>query len=66
MAKRNLRIVRRERNVPVLGTCENCNAQFSGDPRMGNAQSAIQDAFNRHKCQSQDETAKATSQAPSK
>ena len=54
MAKRNLRIVRRVRNVPVLGICENCNAQFSGDPRMGNAQSAIQEAFNKHKCQSQD------------
>ncbi len=66
MAKRNLRIVRRERNVPVLGMCESCNAQFSGDPRMGNAQSAIQEAFNRHKCQSQDEAASAASQAPSK
>jgi len=66
MAKRNLRIVRRERNVPVLGMCESCNAQFSGDPRMGNAQSAIQEAFNRHKCQGQDEAAKTASQAPSK
>ncbi|HZQ69045.1 MAG TPA: hypothetical protein VFA68_11055 [Terriglobales bacterium] len=55
MAKRNLRIIRRERNVPVLGICEQCSEQFSGDPRMGNAQSAIQDAFNRHKCQTQPE-----------
>ena len=51
MAKRNLRFVKRVRNVPVLGICERCNAQFSGDPNMGNAQSAIQEQFNAHKCQ---------------
>jgi len=34
----------------VLGVCEYCNAQFSGDPDMGNAQSAIQEQFNAHKC----------------
>jgi len=34
----------------VLGICEHCNAQFSGDPNMGNAQSAIQEQFNLHKC----------------
>jgi len=34
----------------VLGICERCNAQFSGDPNMGNAQSAIQEQFNAHKC----------------
>jgi hypothetical protein len=50
MPKRNLRIVKRIRNVPVLGICEYCNAQFSGDPNMGNAQSAIQEQFNVHKC----------------
>jgi hypothetical protein len=50
MPKRNLRIVKRARNVPVLGICERCNAQFSGDPNMGNAQSAIQEQFNAHKC----------------
>jgi hypothetical protein len=54
MAKRNLRIVKRVRNVPVLGICEHCKAQFSGNPNMGNAQSAIQEQFNAHKCQSQD------------
>jgi hypothetical protein len=54
MAKRNLRIVKRVRNVPVLGICEHCNAQFSGDPNMGNAQSAIQEQFNAHKCKSED------------
>jgi len=54
MAKRNLRIVKRVRNVPVLGICEHCKAQFSGNPNMGNAQSAIQEQFNAHKCQSED------------
>ncbi len=54
MAKRNLRIVKRVRNVPVLGICERCKAQFSGNPNMGNAQSAIQEQFNAHKCQSED------------
>lgn len=51
MPKRNLRIVKRVRNVPVIGICELCNAQFSGDPSRGNAQSAIQEQFNAHKCQ---------------
>ena len=51
MPKRNLRIVKRVRNVPVLGICEQCNAQFSGDPSRGNAQSAIQGQFNAHKCE---------------
>lgn len=50
MPKRNLRIVKRVRNVPVRGVCESCNAEFSGDPNMGNAQSAIQEQFNVHKC----------------
>jgi hypothetical protein len=51
MAKRNLRIVRRVRNVPVLGICELCNAQFPADALSGNAQSVIQKQFNAHKCQ---------------
>jgi hypothetical protein len=34
----------------VLGICEYCNMQFSGDPNTGNAQSAIQEQFNAHKC----------------
>ena len=50
MPKRNLRIVKRVRNVPILGICEYCKAEFSGDPNMGNAQSAIQEQFNTHKC----------------
>jgi hypothetical protein len=51
MPKRNLRIVKRVRNVPVIGVCEQCNTQFFGDPNRGNAQSAIQEQFNAHKCE---------------
>ena len=54
MPKRHLRIVKRVRNVPVLGICEYCNAQFSGDPNSGNAESAIQKQFNAHKCKPED------------
>jgi hypothetical protein len=50
MPKRNLRIVKRVRNLPVLGICEACNMEFSGNPALGNAQSAIQGQFNLHKC----------------
>jgi len=60
MPKRSLRIVKRVRNVPVLGVCELCNAQFSGNPKMGNAQSAIQERFNTHKCKSEDASQNAT------
>jgi hypothetical protein len=42
----------------VLGICENCNIQFSGNPNMGNAQSAIQEQFNAHKCK-QEESSQA-------
>jgi hypothetical protein len=58
-AKLGLRIVKRVRNVPVLGIREYCNTQFSGDPNMGNAQSAIQEKFNAHKCQRLDESQNA-------
>jgi hypothetical protein len=50
MPKRNLRIVKRIRNIPALGICERCNEQFVGDPDRGNAQSSIQNQFNAHKC----------------
>jgi len=61
MPKRKLRIVKRLRNVPVLGICEHCNAQFLGDPNMGNSQSAIQEQFNRHKCEAESANAAAAS-----
>ncbi|MFY9660198.1 MAG: hypothetical protein WAJ97_06220 [Terriglobales bacterium] len=56
MPKRHLRIVKRVRNVAVLGICEFCSAQFSGDPNSGNAESAIQKQFNAHQCKPLDET----------
>ena len=31
-AKRKFRIVKRENNIPVLGVCECCNAEFAVDP----------------------------------
>ena len=31
MAKRKFRIVKRENNIPVLGVCEYCNAEFAVD-----------------------------------
>jgi len=59
MPKRNLRIVKKVRNTPVLGICERCNTQFSGDPNMGNAQSAIQEQFNAHICKPLDSSQNA-------
>lgn len=55
MAKRNLRIVKRVRNIPVLGICEYCNAQFAADPigEVAQAQSAIQQRFNAHTCKTE-------------
>jgi hypothetical protein len=54
MAKRNLRIIKRVRNISVVGTCEFCNAQFSFEPhphsQPSEAQAAIQQQFNAHKC----------------
>ena len=58
MAKRNLRIVKRTRNIPVLGVCEYCNARFPADMHrlgdLGNAQASIQAQFNAHTCKPED------------
>ena len=58
MPKRNLRIIRRVKNVPVLGICEYCNMQFSTELhphiQQGEAQAAIQQQFNVHKCKRAD------------
>jgi hypothetical protein len=58
MAKRKLRIVRRVKNIPVLGVCEYCNMQFPiRQPWAGGrseAQAAIQQQFNAHKCKRED------------
>jgi hypothetical protein len=54
--KRNLRIIKRAANIPVLGICEHCNAQFSADPtgRTIEGQPAIQKQFDEHTCKRQD------------
>jgi hypothetical protein len=58
MAKRNLRIIRRVKNVPVLGICEYCNMQFTAELhphiQQAEAQAAIQQQFNAHKCKPED------------
>jgi hypothetical protein len=54
MAKRKFRIVKRENNIPVLGVCEYCNAEFAADPetigRPKDAHARIQKQFIAHKC----------------
>jgi hypothetical protein len=30
-AKRKFKIIKRENNIPVLGVCEYCNAEFAAD-----------------------------------
>ncbi len=54
MAKRKFRIVKRENNIPVLGVCECCNAEFVADPatigRPQDAHAFIQKQFIVHKC----------------
>jgi hypothetical protein len=54
MAKRNLRIIKRVRNIPLVGTCEFCNMQFHFEPhphsQPSEGQAAIQQQFNAHTC----------------
>jgi hypothetical protein len=54
IAKRKFRIVKRENNIPVLGVCECCNAEFAADPetigRPKDAHAHIQKQFISHKC----------------
>jgi hypothetical protein len=53
-AKRKFRIVKRENNIPVLGVCEYCNAEFTADPetvgRPKDGHAHIQQQFIAHKC----------------
>lgn len=52
--KRKFRIVKRENNIPVLGVCEYCNAEFTADPetigRPQDAHAFIQKQFIVHDC----------------
>lgn len=54
IAKRRFRILKREKNIPVLGVCESCNAEFTADPgtivRPQDAHAFIQKQFIVHKC----------------
>src|SRR5712664_2080161 len=54
MPKRNLRIVKRVKNVPVIGICENCKVQFQAEHQpagqQARAQAVIQQQFNAHRC----------------
>jgi hypothetical protein len=49
MPRRSLRILKRVSNVPSLGTCESCHAQFSANPRQL-GQAGVQQQFNAHNC----------------
>jgi hypothetical protein len=53
-AKRKFSIVKRENNIPVLGVCECCSAEFAEDPetigRPKDAHAHIQKQFIAHKC----------------
>ena len=54
MAKRTLRIIKRVKNVPVVGICEACKMQFQAEHQpagqQARAQAVIQQQFNAHKC----------------
>ena len=57
MPKRKLQIVRRVKHVPVLGVCELCNMQFpvlQPPGEQAEAQAAIQQQFDAHKCERED------------
>jgi len=62
MVKRKFRIVKRENNIPVLGVCEYCNAEFTVDPetiaRPKDAHARIQKQFTAHKCKQLDASQK--------
>jgi hypothetical protein len=53
-ATRKFRIVKRENNVPVLGVCEHCHAEFTANPeaisRPKDAHAHLQHQFIAHQC----------------
>jgi hypothetical protein len=59
----SFRIVKRENNIPVLGVCEYCNAEFAADPetigRPKDAHAHIQKQFIAHKCKQLDASQKS-------
>jgi hypothetical protein len=50
--QRKLRVVKRFANLPILGICERCNAQFSVHPdgQVTEGQPTIENQFDAHKC----------------
>ena len=56
MPRRNLRIVKRFANLPVLGICEHCNSQFSVHPdgQVTEGQPNIENQFDSHECKELD------------
>jgi hypothetical protein len=58
MPKRNLRIIKRVKNVPVIGICEACKTEFHAEHQpagqQSRAQAVIQQQFNAHKCPAPD------------
>jgi hypothetical protein len=60
MPKRSLRIIKRVKNVPVIGACTACGVQFQAEHQpagqQARAQAVIQQQFNAHKCQPADTT----------
>jgi hypothetical protein len=66
MIKRKLKIVRRTNNIPILGECDVCKMQFHAHyPLSGpsEAQAAIQQQFNAHKCEAHKEAEPAAAEA---
>jgi hypothetical protein len=63
MANRKLRIVKRNADIPVLGVCERCNAQFAADPHklgeLTTAERSISEQFNAHICKPVDSSQNA-------
>ena len=63
MPRRKLRIVERTKEIPVLGVCERCDAQFPADPceldDLAKAQINIQEQFDGHTCKPLDSSQNA-------
>jgi hypothetical protein len=57
MPKRTIRIVKRFKDIPLLGICERCKLQFAAElskltqPTKAKAQAAIEEQFDTHKCE---------------
>jgi hypothetical protein len=63
MPRRKLRLVERTKEIPILGVCERCNAQFPADPceldDFAKAQINIQEQFDSHTCKPADSSQNA-------